>query len=316
MKNKKIIPIVCACALTIPLALGLTACGKPKTLDINAKDVYATAAVSSANYLKEIDETSKVDFSSPTSLSLLASTYANTEVATARPESLSDSNIQGMKSCLTMFDSVIANGGINQETEKNPNTDPNFANYTFAMNITIPGTSEKFVMYYNETNTETKEEVDDEEVELEVSTDLEGVMVIGETEYDLTGKREFEQEGNETEATISFTTKSKKNALNYVEITQSVENNEIEYEYKIFKDGVKIQETEIEIENDNNSYELEFQFKVNGIPEETVYKIVKGEVEGSFVITYMVGKEEKTINVEKTLSGYTFTYDNGFVENI
>ena len=62
---------------------------------------------------------------------------------------------------------------------------------------------------------------------------------------------------------------------NYVVVEQSSENNELEYEYEIYKNGVKVQKIEIELEKENDKTELEFELvNINsGIKEKTIYKI-------------------------------------------
>lgn len=266
MKLKNILFAICGATL-MPLTMLSTGCGKPNEINVVAKDVYAMSALTSVNYLKQMDESSSVALGN-----------ASSPVATARPEYISETNVAGVKSCLTMFESVIAGGGIKQTTTKNSETELEFSEYNFVMSITIPTTNETIKMYYNEIDSETEIEVEDEKQELEVSSTLAGVIVLGDSTYTVTGEREFETDGDETEATIEFTTKSSINPTNYIVVSQSVENDEIEYEYKIYQNGVKVQDTEIEVENEDGKFELEFQLKdiSNGTLEKTKYKITKG----------------------------------------
>ena len=110
MKNKKLIVGLCATAMLVSFALGLSACSKDNKIDINAKEVYAVSAISSVNYLSSY-ETKKSTLSSK----LLAT-------AESRPANLQDSNIQGVKNCLNLFDEVIQSGEINETTVKNTDT--------------------------------------------------------------------------------------------------------------------------------------------------------------------------------------------------
>ena len=68
---------------------------------------------------------------------------------------------------------------------------------------------------------------------------------------------------------------------NYVVVEQSSENNELEYEYEIYKNGVKVQKIEIELEKENDKTELEFELvNINsGIKEKTIYKIKSADNE-------------------------------------
>lgn len=309
MNKKVLLTALCTTALLVPVATGFAGCKKDKGLNINAKDVYALSASASANYLHHLDD------ATPTK----SVASMSQEVAKTRPSAISNDNVKGMTGCLELFDNFIQGGGVNQSTAKNDEVG-DLGAYTFKMTITTPTGNESMTMYYNETETKTEREIEDEKEEVEVSSKLVGVLVFGDNKYDVTGEREFESEGDETEASIEFTTKSKVNPNNYIVVSQSVENEtgetEIEYEYKIYRDGKLVQETETEIENENNKFELEFKLKNGATLEKTVYKMYKGSAENSFVIKYTKDGKTDTIDVVKNATGYTFTYSNGCVEEI
>ena len=316
MKGKKILSVLAASALIAPLALSFSGCKKDKKFDINAKEVYAVSAVSSVNYLMHMA-------SEEPTVETTGVTYLNSnEQGSARPSALTDNNVAGIKDCLELFDSVIESGKITQTTTKNDNLSDEFANYTFVMTISLPGLNETYKMYYNEIETKTEREIEDEKEEVEVSTTLAGVMEVGDLRFDIVGKREFEQEGNEKESSIEFTTKSRTNSNNYVVIEQSVEEEngetELEYEYNVYKNGEKVVDLETEIEFENNKIELEFKLKdkTTGTLEKTIYKITKGSGENLFNIRYSVNGSTDTFTAEKTATGYTFIYSNEYSEEI
>lgn len=219
-----------------------------------------------------------------------------------------------------MFDDILAGGGISQNVAENTDKDGEFKDYPFVMTITVGNTGISAKMYYREVNTVTKTEIDDGVEETEVSTTLSGVMVFGDQKFDVTGKKEIETEGNETETSIEFTTKSQANPLNYVKIKQSVEvengAQEVEYEYKIYENGEKVREFKLEIEDENGKTEVSFKMEIENAPEETEYKIIKGDVDGKFKIKYEKGKEKGFITVEAVEGGYKLTYNNGYFEVI
>ena len=169
-------------------------------------------------------------------------------------------------------------------------------------------------------NTVTETEIDDGVEETEVSTTLSGVMVFDGKEFEVSGKKEIETEGNEKETSIEFTTKSKANPLNYVKIKQSVEvengAQEVEYEYEIYENGEKAREFKLEVEDENGKTEVSFKMEIENVPEETEYKIIKGDVAGKFKIKYEKGKEKGFITVEAVEGGYKLTYNNGYSEVI
>ena len=306
--KKKIISIVCALALIGTMTAALTACdvkgggGNAAKVKVNANDVYALSALTGAEYLAQTES------------------GATGAAETTRPGVITDADVSGIKDCLNMFDDVISGGGITQTVEKNEDVEGLYKDYPFVMTVTVGNTGITAKMYYKEVNTVTETEIDDGEEETEVSTTLSGVMVFGDQKFDVTGKKEIETEGNEKETSIEFTTKSKANPLNYVKIKQSVEvengAQEVEYEYEIYENGEKAREFKLEVEDENGKTEVSFKMEIENVPEETEYKIIKGDVDGKFKIKYEKGKEKGFITVEAVEGGYKLTYNNGYFEVI
>lgn len=303
MRKRKILAGICATALSIPLALGLTACKKDKgnAFDINAKDVYALAVASSANYLQHFESSNQN-----------ASTTND-----SRPQGIENNDITGIRDSLELFDGLVSGGKINQSTQNNDESDT--YDYTFKMTITIPGL-DNMTMYYNELETNTQRKIEDAKEEVEVSTTLKGIMLFDNMSFEVSGKREFEQEGDETESSIEFTTRSATNSGNYITISQSVENEgneyEVEYEYEIFVNGQKVQSLEAEYENENNKIEFEFKLKdkSTGALQTTVYRIQKGLAENQNIVNYNLNGTKGQILVTCLDDGYKFEYSNGYFE--
>ena len=306
--KKKILSIVCALALIGTMTAALTACdvkgggGNAAKVKVNAKDVYALSALTGAEYLAQ------------------TGSGATGAAETTRPGVITDADVSGIKDCLNMFDDIISGGGISQNVAENTDKDGEFKDYPFVMTVTVGNTGITAKMYYKEVNTVTETEIDDGEEETEVSTTLSGVMVFDGKEFEVSGKKEIETEGNEKETSIEFTTKSKANPLNYVKIKQSVEvengAQEVEYEYEIYENGEKAREFKLEIEDENGKTEVSFKMEIENVPEETEYKIIKGDVDGKFKIKYEKGKEKGFITVEAVEGGYKLTYNNGYSEVI
>lgn len=305
--KKKILSIVCALALIGTMTAALTACdvkggGNAAKVKVNANDVYALSALTGAEYLDQTES------------------GATGAAETTRPGVITDADVSGIKDCLNMFDDIISGGGITQTVEKNEDVEGLYKDYPFVMTVTVGNTGITAKMYYKEVNTVTETEIDDGEEETEVSTTLSGVMVFDDKEFEVSGKKEIETEGNEKETSIEFTTKSKANPLNYVKIKQSVEvengAQEVEYEYEIYENGEKVREFKLEIEDENGKTEVTFKMEIENAPEETEYKIIKGDVDGKFKIKYEKGKEKGFITVEAVEGGYKLTYNNGYFEVI
>lgn len=305
--KKKILSIVCALALIGTMTAALTACdvkggGNAAKVKVNANDVYALSALTGAEYLDQTES------------------GATGAAETTRPGVITDADVSGIKDCLNMFDDVISGGGITQTVEKNEDVEGLYKDYPFVMTVTVGNTGITAKMYYKEVNTVTETEIDDGVEETEVSTTLSGVMVFDGKEFEVSGKKEIETEGDEKETSIEFTTKSKANPLNYVKIKQSVEvengAQEVEYEYEIYENGEKAREFKLEIEDENGKTEVTFKMEIENAPEETEYKIIKGDVDGKFKIKYEKGKEKGFITVEAVEGGYKLTYNNGYFEVI
>ena len=294
-KKSKFIAIIAVIALCLPLALLLTACaGTKKQVNTNSKEMYALSAMSSAIYLQhEQEQTSAVK-------SMKAVKLAQTQAD--KPANITDEDLAGTESCLTMFGDVIKNNGFTQKVEKNTNLSEELAKYNFVMTISIPNLSNTntYKLYYDEIATETQVEIQDEETETEISTTLEGVLIANETHFKVEGKKTIETEGNSTEYSIEFKTYLDEN--NYVVVEQSSENNELEYEYEIYKNGVKVQKIEIEFEKENNKTELEFKLVniTSGIKEKTIYKIKS--------------KDNELFEISLTKNGETQTFQAKIVE--
>ena len=292
-KKSKFIAIIAVIALCLPLALLLTACaGTKKQVNTNSKEMYALSAMSSAIYLQhEQEQTSAVK-------SMKAVKLAQTQAD--KPANITDEDLAGTESCLTMFGDVIKNNGFTQTVEKNTNLSEELGKYNFVMTISIPNLSNTntYKLYYDEIATETQVEIEDEETE--ISTTLEGVLIANETHFKVEGKKTIETEGNETEYSIEFKTYFDEN--NYVVVEQSSENNELEYEYEIYKNGVKVQKIEIEFEKENNKTELEFELVdiTSGIKEKTIYKIKS--------------KDNELFEISLTKNGETQTFQAKIVE--
>ncbi len=300
--NKKIITLAVAGAMCVPMAFALTGCNNNKNnININAKDVYALSAVSGATYLKEMEQNSQ-------QISKLN--------ATSRPTHFTETDTNNLSNGLKMFNQVLLDDSLTQTTIKTPETDEYYGTYNFVMKMSVPnanGSVDEFKMYYNEKETKTEREIEDATEEVEVSSKLEGIMVVDGTIFDVIGEREFEQEGNESESSIEFTTKSKTNPLNYIKISQEVENNEVEFEYEIFENGMKISESEFEVEQKNNHTEVELEFKNNN-QNKITYKMFKGNNSNEFVVNYKNGTITDTITIKILENGYEFVYSNGFTE--
>ena len=152
-----------------------------------------------------------------------------------------------------------------------------------------------YVLYFNEVELskeveETEEnEFDDEEVEDEVESSLQGIMIVGVKEYSVTGKKELE----ENEMKVEFTSKIDEN--NWVTVKQKTENNESKFEYTISENGVK-SVTEVKFEKEDDETKLKLQFKQGDNKSEYQFKIE--EEDGQKIIKIEIEDETNKIEVK------------------
>jgi hypothetical protein len=133
------------------------------------------------------------------------------------------------------------------------------------------GESQTYTIYYNM----TLEEEDDDESEFV----LDGIMILGDQTYTLTGKREVEDDEEE----IKFT--AKLDDLNYVESKYEVESEEVKFEIKVVLNGIVTSETEIKIETEDDETKIELYF-------------LSGENTGSYEFKYETEDGQPIVKIE------------------
>lgn len=328
-KRKKLFTTIATSLTVIALALGAAAgCGGKadngggKTAaPANVKDVYAASVLSGASYLSGAAAEGTVK-------TLAANAFNAVSVATERPSEFTREKAIELKNGLLTLENAISNR-ISETVALNDGTGE-YAVYEFVMTVSA-GSREVAKMYYNETpeaeendadDIEEDDDIkdDDEKVgEFETSTTLNGVIVYGEKAYTVSGKREMENDGDESEYSVEIKTMTDKN--NYVEFCYEVEKeaneNSVSYEFKIVNDGVTVQETELEFEEENGKTEVSLKFKKGSVKDAGEFKIVKDDVNANaYRVRYEVNGKKSYITVIKTETGYKFTYSNQFVEEV
>ena len=327
-KRNKFLTVIGSLVLVAALSFGVVACAGPnkkaQTKTAASKDVYALSAVAGANYLARLNEVAATQGKEGGTLAADVYAVTKTDVnespversdVNERPVEYSDESVADIKNCLTMFDAVLESG-ISHTVEKNEEVDGDFADYNFIMTVTAGDFSVK--VYFNELYTESKTEIDEEDgtEEFEESTYLSGVVLYGEEIFDVTGKREVENEDGENEYSIEFVTK--KDDKNYVKVSYESETErnkaETSYEYEIVTDGKKVSETELSIETENGKTEIKFELENKSAEGKTEYKIVKKDDSDKYEIKAEFNGKKSYITVETADGSYTFTYSNGYKE--
>ncbi len=317
MKKNEKVSLLASAILVSSIAV-VTACNASSLgggSKMTARDAYAMSAVSSVSYLSKEGAPSANSLQSGSILRMAAST---------RPSIVEESDVVGIQSCIATFDSIILGGGIDQTVKENTATEAPYNGYKLEMTMSMPvgsGKLESYKMYFNELATKTETEIDGFEEEVEVSTTFEGVIVYGEDLFVVEGVKEVETEGREKETSLEFRTYRnigvdgvEADRSNFVVVSQSMEEGEIEYEYTFYENGRKVQEIELEYEEDRRGVEISFQIKdvSSGVRRETEYELRKKD--NGFIVEFEKNERKDKITVTKEGNGYKFRYSNGFEE--
>lgn len=333
-KRKKLLTVVVTITAILALALSIAAgcggnagSGGNKNTAASVKDVYAASAISGASYLNGAVKGGNASHTAAAQ-SVIIGFADNVAAPTERPAEFTRERVIEVKNGLMAFENAIA-GKISETVALNDGTGE-YAEYKFVMTVSA-GDKVVAKMYYDETpvkennnaekpdDDEEKPEKEEEIGEFETSTVLNGVIVYKDSTYTVTGKKETETDGDESEYSVELITMTDKN--NYVEFSYEVEKeadeNSVSYEFKIVKDGVTVQETELEFENEDGKTEISLKFKKGNKKDEGEFKIVKDDVNlNVYRVRYEVGNKKSYITVQKTETGYRYTYSNEFVEEI
>ena len=147
------------------------------------------------------------------------------------------------------------------------------------------------ILYYN-----TKEEIEQDEEEVEQETTRAGLLIKDETTYKFKTKVENEQEENEVEAEEKFILYTSEDEKSYIKSTRSeeVEHNEkeVKYSYEIVENNKKVEEFSFKQEVEDNKEKI--KFNVNGkeykihtyVEQENTYLKVKNE-QTNEITTYL-----------------------------
>lgn len=306
IKKKRFITLALSVCVGALAMVGLTACGgKSDSNQHYAQDFYAMSAISSFNFLQNSEGSQ------------------STAVAQVqRPTGMQEGDVQNIAGYMGMFQDMLASDTTDYYTNGTVDANDQYAGvYNFKMTLTVPsldGGQQSFSMYYNEVYTNTEEEIDDNELELEIDTTLRGIIISGEDVFNVVGQREYEKEGREEEISIEF--RAYINNTDYILIEHEMEDGEVEYQYTIFQNGQR-SVTEVEFENERNEKKLELEFVTSSQTSQSKlkYEIVQAPSnENVFNVRVKSATDGvatgETFTITVTSEGYLFNYSNGSSE--
>lgn len=284
-------------------SISLIGCSNTNPTNMSTNEIYAMGMVTATNFLFEN--------SNKTNVSQLSTT-------------LSDETKSTILTYIDMFGNALNNGGIHPIINDVQDTETNFANYSKKMTVTIDENS--YIMYYNETIKGTETEYDENEINSETESILQGIILMNDNTYNVIGGREIETEEEhgktetETEVTLIITQEEisvdknqnlssidTRNFNNCVKIKQELENNEVCYEYTTRANGQE-KTTSIGWENERGKEKLEIELEENN--EETEYEITKLS-ENKFRIQHENGNQKFDGTMELENGEWKFRNRNG-----
>lgn len=291
--KKLLLPII----LAIGILLGLVACKESNIK--NSNEFFS-------------DEIDNMSYQALSSIKLLES---KTEIKNAkRAQNLSNTNDvevtekEVIDRYLEMMNELLdTNGGFSSKTLVSDKVE--YQNLVEITTKNLQGELTTYSLYYNETS--VKQEIDDDDDEVEITKTIEGIAIVGGTEYKLVGKIEEESERDETENESYF--KIIEDERNYVIVKEEVEQefNEYEYKYEVITNGVKTNSVSFELEKENGKLKIKMKESSN---TKTSYEFKIEEVDNVKYIKIKVleGKTQKNIRVrvvyDITTSTYTYEY--------
>ena len=187
----------------------------------------------------------------------------------------SQNDIDTIQQLLSQFDMILENNNLFESSI----SESDRAEYSVKEIITlkdINGKQESYTLYYNETNSFTDVEHDDDELETETTTLYEGIALYSidgsEVKYNFNSITTVSEEDDEIEIESTFRLREENNPSNYIIIEKEneTEGSEVEdsYEYTIYNNNRKVYEYEISVEFDDVRNKKQIELELNNIEYE------------------------------------------------
>lgn len=297
-----------ALAIVMIVAVGCSSVNKNKDAFTNTEEVYMFEAVSSVNILNTFNSNSN-----QSSLNNHLNKYEYSLLGDS--DILLEEEIDEINRYIGIMEQMLGDDEPITIIEETSDREE-YENKLVITTKDIDLDEYTYVIYYNEEVLNDDDDDDDEEVE----SSLQGIMIVGDVEYTVYGKKEIEED----ESKVEFTAKIDDN--NWVKVEQKVEDDEKKFEYTILENGVESKteikveieddETKISLEFENGNYEVEYEFKLE---VEDGKKVIKIEVEddnydfeAKVYVTVDPETGEKTYEYKIKDSDKTFTRDNDY----
>ena len=272
-------------------------------------DVYGFSALTSASLLSQFDMSAKTNASKAMNL-------AWNEVG--------EEEIEKINYYVNLFESLLSDEGVLSSNISNSDIEE-FDYMMIISTKSLLGETQSYVLYYNEVIIDVEDEIeeditDEEEVgnevesvdEIvenyhskvkevrhldrirdkidEVSTLIEGIMIVGEEHYEIKGVRIAHETFTKT-SFISFIDR-----FNYVRVSHMSNEDKENFKYRIVKDGKIESISDINVKNVESKTEIKLRLYENGSYED--YSFKKIEEEGKQLIKIRIIKDRNVIDIK------------------
>lgn len=283
-----------------------------------------------SEYVTEINDVDDVyGFSALTSASLLSQFDMSAETNASKAMNLAwnevgEEEIEKINYYVNLFESLLSDEGVLSSNISNSDIEE----FDYMMTIStksLLGETQSYVLYYNEVIIDVEDEIeeditDEEEVgnevksvdEIvenyhskvkevrhldrirdkidEVSTLIEGIMIVGEEHYEIKGVRIAHETFTKT-SFISFIDR-----FNYVRVSHMSNEDKENFKYRIVKDGKIESISDINVKNVESKTEIKLRLYENGSYED--YSFKKIEEEGKQLIKIRIIKDRNVIDIK------------------
>jgi len=179
-------------------------------------------------------------------------------------------------------------------------------NFDNLLEITI--NQEKYMFYYNEVLIEREE--DEDEIEEEFKID--GLILFGDLEFNVIGKKDVEIEEDEEEFELELKVSLDSDNYTIIKYEIETESDELERNYKLetYVDGNLVRKVKIDFEVEDDELELEVEIEEDN--KESKYELKHFEGKDKAVIKYEIKENGQTfkgiINVSVIIEDDTVRY--------
>ncbi len=264
-------------AIISTMTVCLTACGGGNPASSENKDVDTYA------------------FSASSLGAMMSVTNANgASIAEATEPSILQGFYEKINGYLAMVETYLSTDPV--QYEESTSTKDGYEKMIKITTKDLEGNEAVYYLHFNETQLQGDEDGDDQK---EICTRIDGVIVVGEAEFKISGETEVEEGEHEVTIKAYFNANDEND---YMEMSQEIEQNEVSYEITMVKNGIVTLDYELskEVDEQGNT-EISFEKKTN---------IGNVQIKQELSFTRMTNPDGSTfLKMESKLNGFEVEAD-------